>query len=126
MFEFEKIAEQRILDAVNRGELNNLPGQGGPLNLEDDAFVPAEMRLAYRILKNAGFVPEEVHLRRQMFDLEQVIRDAPDEADKVRALKRLDFLRAQLAARRGYEAGYQMQETYRGKLVESLLTRRPD
>lgn len=117
MFEFERIAEQRIADAISRGELDDLPGQGRPLELDDDAFVPAEMRLAYRILKNAGFVPEEVSLRHQIFDLEQALGESPDEAVRLHAMKRLDFLRARLAAGRGYETGYQMQEAYRRKLV---------
>lgn len=120
MFEFEKVVEQRIADAINRGELNNLPGQGRPLELDDDSFVPEELRLAHRILKNAGFVPEEVCLRRQIFDLEKILGENRDDANRLCSLKRLDFLRATLAARRGYESDFQMQETYRGKLVASL------
>ncbi|HEX9584180.1 MAG TPA: DnaJ family domain-containing protein [Gammaproteobacteria bacterium] len=120
MFVFERIAEERIAEAVSRGELDDLPGRGGPLKLDDDSFVPAEMRLAYRVLKNAGFVPEEVILRRRVFDLAQALGESPDEADRVQALKRLDLLRARLAASRGYETGYQMQETYRQKLVACL------
>lgn len=120
MFVFERIAEERIAEAVSRGELDDLPGQGRPLELDDDSFVPAEMRLAYRILKNAGFVPEEVILRRRMFDLAQALGESPDEADRVQALKRLDLLQARLAASRGYETGYQTQETYRQKLVACL------
>jgi hypothetical protein len=52
------LAEQKLAEAVSRGELDNLPGAGR--RLEDDALVPEELRLAYRILKNAGFVPPEV------------------------------------------------------------------
>lgn len=51
MLEF--IAERRIAEAIAKGELDNLPGQGRPLELGDDALVPEELRLAYRILKNA-------------------------------------------------------------------------
>jgi hypothetical protein len=54
------LAEQKLAEAVSRGELDNLPGAGRRLELEDDALVPEELRLAYRILKNAGFVPPEV------------------------------------------------------------------
>ena len=58
MLEF--IAEQRIAEAVSRGELDDLPGAGRPLELGDDALVPEDLRLAYRILKNAGVAPPEV------------------------------------------------------------------
>jgi len=54
------LAEKAIQDAIARGELDALPGAGRPLNLDDDALIPEELRLAYRILKNAGCVPAEV------------------------------------------------------------------
>ena len=54
------LAERRIAEAQSRGELDNLPGAGRPLELDDDALVPEDLRLAYRILKNAGFVPPEI------------------------------------------------------------------
>jgi len=56
----ESIAERRIGEAVANGELDNLPGAGKPLELDDDPLVPEELRLAYRILKNAGYVPPEI------------------------------------------------------------------
>jgi hypothetical protein len=54
------LAEKAIQDAIARGELDALPGAGRPLELDDDALIPEELRLAYRILKNAGCVPAEV------------------------------------------------------------------
>jgi hypothetical protein len=48
------IAERRIAEAISRGELDNLPGVGRPLELDDDALVPEDLRIAVRILKNAG------------------------------------------------------------------------
>ena len=126
MFEFERIVEQRIADAIGRGELDNLPGHGRPLELDDDSFVPAELRLAYRILKNAGFLPEQIALRRQIFDLEQVLGESEGEADRLHAMKRLDLLRAKLAAGRGYETGLHMQETYRRKILARLSNSREE
>lgn len=54
------LAEQRISEAVSRGELDDLPGAGRPLALDDDTDVPEDLRAAYRILKNAGYAPPEV------------------------------------------------------------------
>lgn len=54
------LVERRLEEAAANGELSNLPGEGRPLDLDDDAMVPAELRVAYRILKNAGFVPPEL------------------------------------------------------------------
>src|SRR5688572_32819466 len=49
------IAEQRIAEAIANGDFDDLPGSGKPLELDDDALIPEELRLAYRILKNAGY-----------------------------------------------------------------------
>ena len=54
------IAEQRIAEAIANGDFDDLPGCGKPLELDDDSLLPEELRLAYRILKNAGFVPPEI------------------------------------------------------------------
>ena len=70
MLEF--IAEQRIAEAIAKGELDDLPGAGRPLDLDDDAHVPEELRLAYRILKNAGYVPPEVETLNEIAQLERI------------------------------------------------------
>ena len=57
---FDLLAERRVAEAIARGELDDLPGAGRPLDLDDDALVPEELRAAYRILKNAGIAPPEV------------------------------------------------------------------
>ena len=123
MLDFEKIAERRILEAIGRGEFDDLPGKGRPLDLDDDTLIPAEMRLAFRILRNAGYVPEEVTLRCQISDLQSVTMDPPDASEKLRALKRLDFLRTELAAKRGHESVSDMKAEYRRKLVHKMSAR---
>jgi hypothetical protein len=120
MFEFERFAEQRILDAIARGELDNLPGAGAPLDLDDDALVPQEMRLAFRVLRNAGYVPEEVRLCREISDLESIIRDPADDPAQQRALNRLALLRTRLATRRGSESAFDLDVRYREKILEAL------
>ena len=57
---FDLIAERKIAEALSRGEFDDLPGAGRPLELDDDALVPEDMRMAHRILRNAGYAPEEV------------------------------------------------------------------
>lgn len=60
MLALEWLAERRIAEAISQGELDGLPGAGRPLDLEEDALVPEDLRMAHRILKNAGLVPREV------------------------------------------------------------------
>jgi hypothetical protein len=56
----ELIAEKKITEALEKGEFDDLPGRGRPLDLQEDPLVPEDLRMAYRILRNAGYVPEEV------------------------------------------------------------------
>ena len=96
----DALVEARIERAIERGELAGLPGQGRPIALDDDTCVAPELRLAHRILKNAGYVPEEVELRREITSLAALI-DATEGAERARAIARRDWLRARLALRGG-------------------------
>ena len=98
----DSLVEARIEHAIARGELNDLPGQGRPLALDDDTCVAPELRLAHRILKNAGYVPDEVELRREITCLGALI-DATQGGERADAIKRRDWLRARLALR-GHDA----------------------
>jgi hypothetical protein len=95
---FQALAEQRIREAIERGELDNVPGAGRPLDLDDDPLVPSEMRVAHRILKNAGVVPLEVVERRELARLEQTAMNASG-SERAAALSRLALMRARLDAR---------------------------
>ena len=81
------LAEQRIAEAVSRGELDGLPGEGRPLELDDDKLIPEDLRLAYRILKNAGFVPPEVQALNEIADLERLVTKDSKAARKLAPLK---------------------------------------
>ena len=53
---FEMLAEQKIQEAIERGELDDLPGTGKPLEIDDDPLVPEDQRVAYRVPPGAGVV----------------------------------------------------------------------
>jgi hypothetical protein len=67
------LAEQRIQEAMRNGEFQDLPGHGKPLVLEDLSGVPEELRISYKIMKNAGLLPEEVSLRAECVTLEELL-----------------------------------------------------
>ncbi len=48
---FLNIAEEKIRQAIRNGDLDNIPGKGKPLQLEDLSMVPPELRMSYKILK---------------------------------------------------------------------------
>ena len=56
----QSIAERRIEESMAKGDFDDLPGRGKPLELEDDSHVPPELRMAYKVLRNAGCVPPEL------------------------------------------------------------------
>jgi len=91
------LAERKIEEAIARGELDELPGAGRPLELDDDPLVPEDLRLAYRILRNAGYVPPEVHALREISQLERLLqREDADAAAHAKAVKKLALLRTRI------------------------------
>lgn len=98
---FAKLAETKISEALARGDLDDLPGRGRPLVLDDDQLIPEELRLAYRILKNAGFAPPEIEARRTISMLERLLSEEAslDEAARARATTKLALLRTRIEPR---------------------------
>ena len=86
MRNFESIIDQHIRRAQAEGAFDNLPGQGKPLNLDDGyKEAPEESRMAYKILKNAGYIPEEVQQYKDLQSLKSLIKETP-EGDRKQAL----------------------------------------
>lgn len=96
MFDFERLAEARIAEAIEKGELDNLPGAGKPLTLDDDSHIPPELRMAYRILKNAGCLPPALQTRKEISELEDLLPTLENEIERSQAVKRLNLLLAKL------------------------------
>jgi len=96
MLLFDLIAEQKIAEAIGRGELSDLPGAGKPLQLDDDALIPEDLRMAWRILKNAGFVPPQVEALREIGELERFIDSLGEGEARNAANRKLDLLRLRI------------------------------
>lgn len=89
---FEKLVEKRILAAQREGKFDNLEGAGKPLEPEDMSRVPRELRLAYKILKNADCVPPEIELHKEIVTTEKMLAGLKDEQQRYRMMKKLNFL----------------------------------
>jgi len=62
----ELIADRKIRDAQEEGRFDDLPGRGRPLHLERDPRTAPEERIAKRLLKDSGFLPDWIELEREI------------------------------------------------------------
>jgi hypothetical protein len=94
-----KLAEERIRGAMDAGLFDNLPGKGKALALDDDSNVPEEMRLSFKILKNAGCLPIEMEVRKEIYSIRQLINVTVDEQTRRELYRELNFLMLKEALR---------------------------
>ncbi len=87
----KRIAEERIREAMERGDFDNLSNKGKPLNLEDDSLIPEDLRMAYRILKNTGYLPPELELKKEIVSLKDLINTIDDDEKRLKKLRELNF-----------------------------------
>ena len=113
----DAIAEERIRNAQAEGVFNNLPGEGSPLALDDDPLIPEELRAAYRVLKNSGFVPAEVEALRELHEVEQALAHEHDEQQRSALLGKLGILLTRAGALRGSRVS---DDIYFQKIAEKL------
>lgn len=85
----ESAIEQKIREAMERGEFDDLAGKGKPLDLEAYFNTPEDLRMAYSILKSNEFVPEEVEIFREIAELQTKLEAAPDQNQRKELSKRL-------------------------------------
>lgn len=57
MKHWESLVDQKIREAMERGEFDNLPGKGKPIDTSENPFEDSDLRMAHRVLRNAGFAP---------------------------------------------------------------------
>ncbi|GGO06341.1 DnaJ family domain-containing protein [Saccharibacillus kuerlensis] len=115
------LAEQKIEEAIRNGELDNLPGKGKPIELDDLSGVPEELRVPYRILKNAGMLPEEMMLRKECLELEDLLAVCQSDEERKGIAKRLTAKKLKLRMveeERGWSGGAYTE--YADKIRERL------
>src|ERR671910_314671 len=86
---FDRIVEAIIQEAMERGEFENLPGKGKPIDLTAYFDTPEEVRLAHSVLKNAGITPREVDLLKEIAELKQVQAALLEEKKKLDVQKQI-------------------------------------
>ena len=120
----ERIAEERIREAIQRGEFENIPGSGKPLEFEDDRHVPDDLRLAYKILKNADCLPPELELKKAIRTAEELLSSLTDEGEKYRQIQKINYLIMKLNTMRQGSVQWEEQQRYYEKVVDRVGSRK--
>jgi len=106
------LQRKKILEAIRRGELDNLPGAGKPLPPDELDNVPADLRVGFKLLKNAGLIPEEMQLRKEMVTLSDLLAVCRDDEERQK-------LKRELSAK---QLRYQTMLADRGWLTSGAFT----
>ncbi len=113
----DKIAERHIQQAQERGGFDDLPGQGKPLELDDDSMIPEHLRAGYRLLKNSGYLPPELQINKEIKEVEALLLQVQDDVERDTAERRLHYLQMRLNQLRGEGISVALERAYRDKLL---------
>lgn len=116
----DRIADEKIQAAIERGELDNLPGAGKPLRIVKNPFVPEDLQVAYKMLKDAGFVPPELELKREIVTLKALLQTVTEEENRTSLARRINelVLRLNLRLKRSFTT--EDRQVYGGKVRRKL------
>ena len=120
------IAERRIEEAVRKGKLDVPEWRNRPLPMNDDHFVPSDLKMAYKILKNSGYLPPEIELRKEIAKLEDLIAASEDEHTRVKQIKKLNFMTMKLDNLRDRPSTIANNSDYHRRVTEKLTVKKTD
>jgi hypothetical protein len=117
---FSKIAEQRIREAIENGAFDDLEGSGKPIRLEDETWIPEDLRPVYRVLKNAGCIPPELELRKEVLSLGELIHTLDDDRERMKKIRELNFKLMKLGEMRKRPLNLDRLPEYEEKIVRKF------
>jgi hypothetical protein len=103
---FDKLVEQKIREAQEAGEFDRLEGAGRPVDLDAYFATPEELRAGYAVLKNAGVLPEEAALLKEINERASRLEASRDPSERLRLRGEVERLRLK------YDL---LRERYRGR-----------
>lgn len=124
MSSFALIAEQRIQEAIRNGAFDDLSLKGQPLTKEDLSGVPEELRMGFKILKNAGYLPEELQLRQEILALSDLLAACTADMQRSTMQRKLTMRQLQYDILMEKRGGCRAYQAYQNK-IERILLRRP-
>ncbi len=118
---FYLIAERRIQEAIKDGLLDDLAMKGQPIPHEDLSAVPEELRMGYKILKNAGYLPEELQLQQNILSIKDMLQACTDLEGRSEARQKLTLRQLQLDMLMEKKGRSLASREYQDKLEARLL-----
>jgi len=118
---FAKIAERRIQEAIENGEFDNLENKGKPIIFGDETWIPEDLRIAYRFLKNAGCIPPELEIRKEIINLHELINTIDDDKERLKRIRELNFKILKLNLMRNKPLNLEDFPEYENKIINKFI-----
>ena len=116
------VAERKIEEAIEQGLFENLPGMGRPLDVEDISHLPPELRMAYTLLKNGGYI-EKLPEAGKIVSTRELLEQCQDEGQTYGKMQRLKVMLGRIRRVQGERAAKAGGESADTPYLEKLLTR---
>ena len=117
----DRLVDEMIREAMARGEFDNLPGHGKPQNLDSYFAAPEDLRMAWSVLKNAGYLPEEAQLMKDIAALKERLAAMSSETERAKLKKAVGREGVELQHRGGTETTRQAGRDVGGEPVGRCL-----
>ena len=108
------------MEAMENGEFDGLEGQGRPIVLEDETWIPEDLRMAYKFLKNAGCVPPELEARNEVINLCSLMDTLDDDKERLKKVRQLNFMLLKLNLNRKKPLTFEDFPECEGKMMDKL------
>lgn len=114
------VSEDRIKRALKEGKFDNLEGAGKPLKPDEAANLPPELRLAYRMLKSGGYLPDEIAEEKEINRAIDLLEHLDDEQERYRQMQKLNVMILKMNQRRARPVNLETGDDYYRRIVEKV------
>jgi len=114
------VAEGRIQQAIKEGRFDNLECAGKPLPPDEAEKLPPDLRMAYRMLKNSGYVPAEIVEEREIVRTIDLLEQMEDEGERYRQMQKLNVMIMKMNERRGRPVNLEVSDDYHRRIIEKV------
>lgn len=114
------VSEEKIRRAIKEGQFENLEGRGKPLRPDDAEHLPPDLRMAYRVLRNSGYVPAEITEEREITRMIDLLEHMEDEGMRYRQIQKLNIMITQMNERLGRPVQLEGTGEYYRRIVEKV------